>query len=107
ASDAYNTYMINMYDKGKLIAAGFFDIGQKSTAGICSIYDPAYRKYSLGKYMIYEKMFYSKREGFDYFYPGYVVPGYSMFDYKLDIGSTALEYLNRSNGEWIKMVTGN
>ena len=95
-----------MYDQDKMIATGFFDVGQESAAGICSIYDPAYRKYSLGKYMIYEKMFYSKSKGFDYFYPGYVVPGYTMFDYKLDIGSTALEYLNRGNGQWIKMVTG-
>lgn len=104
-NDVYDTYMINMYDQGKLIGMGFFDIGQESAAGICSIYDPAYKKFSLGKYMIYEKMFYLKEKGLQFFYPGYVVPGYAMFDYKLDIGRDALEYLNRGNGEWVRVIT--
>ncbi len=55
--DVYNTFMINLYDGNKLIGAGFFDLGDTSAAGICSIYDPEYKKYSLGKYMIYEKIF--------------------------------------------------
>ncbi len=67
---------------------------------VSSIYDPAYKKYSLGKFMIYEKMLYCKDENFSYFYPGYFVPGYTMFDYKLEIGKPAIEYFDVHKKEW-------
>jgi leucyl-tRNA---protein transferase len=98
--NVYNTSEINLYDDGKLIAVGFFDIGQTSAAGISSFYDPAYKKYSLGKYLIYLKIEYCKKMGLQYFYPGYFVPGYPLFDYKLMIGKTALQYLEFPSLEW-------
>src|SRR5688572_26698452 len=96
----YNTREISLFDDGKLIAVGYFDLGEKSAAGISSFYDPAYKKYSLGKYLIYLKIEYCKKLGLDYFYPGYFVPGYSLFDYKLDIGKSALEYLEFTSSKW-------
>jgi leucyl-tRNA---protein transferase len=96
----YNTREISLYDDNKLIAVGYFDLGEKSAAGISSFYDPAYKKYSLGKYLIYLKIEYCKKLGLDYFYPGYFVPGYSLFDYKLDIGKSALEYLDFTSSKW-------
>ena len=102
-ADVYNTFMINVYDENKLIGCGFFDLGEKSAAGISSIYDPAYKKYSLGKFMIYEKMLYCKDKNFQYFYPGYFVPGYPLFDYKLEIGSAALEYFDTNNKQWLPL----
>ena len=98
--NVYNTWIINVYDGGLLIGSGCFDLGNNSAAGICSVYHPAYRKFSLGKYMIYEKMQYCKRENFTYFYPGYFVPGYPMFDYKLEIGKPALEYFDPVQKRW-------
>lgn len=103
ARDVYNTYMINVYDGNKLIGAGFFDLGETSVAGICSIYDPQYKKYSLGKYMIYEKIIYCKKEKYDYFYPGYFVPGYPRFDYKLEIGKPAIEYFDTRQKKWLAL----
>ncbi len=41
-NNVYDTYMINMYDGEKLIAAGYFDLGKTSAAGISVFYDPAY-----------------------------------------------------------------
>jgi len=102
--DVYNTYMINVYDGRTMIGTGFFDLGNTSAAGICSVYDPAYKKYSLGKYMIYEKMLYCKHENFKYFYPGYFVPGYAMFDYKLQIGRPAIEYFDTYTKQWLPLV---
>lgn len=96
----YNTTEVNIYDQGKLIAAGYFDIGKTSAAGISCFYDPAYKKYSLGKYLIYLKIEYCKKMGLQYFYPGYFVPGYSLFDYKLEIGKPALQYLEFPSLEW-------
>lgn len=98
--NVYNTHEITLYDGEKLIAAGFFDLGKASAAGISSFYDPAYKKYSLGKYMIYLKMDYCKKLELQYFYPGYFVPGYSMFDYKLEIGKPALQYLELTSNAW-------
>jgi arginyl-tRNA--protein-N-Asp/Glu arginylyltransferase len=100
SSNVYNTHMINMYDGSRMIGTGFFDLGNNSAAGICSVYHPDYATYSPGRYMIYEKIFYCKKNKFRYFYPGYFVPGYPLFDYKLTIGKTALEYFDTHNKTW-------
>lgn len=97
----FNTYQVNIFDGNSLIATGFFDIGKISAAGITSIYNPAYKKYSLGKYLMYLKMDYCKQQQLQYFYPGYVVPGYQAFDYKLKIGRSELQYLQLSSQQWI------
>jgi leucyl-tRNA---protein transferase len=99
--DIYNTFEVTIYDKDKLVACGFFDMGLHSAAGITSFYDPAYKKHSLGKYLIYQKINYCQEMQMRYFYPGYFVPGYSFFDYKLSIGKRALEYLDFISGKWI------
>lgn len=97
----YNTFELNVYHESKLIACGYFDIGKSSAAGISSFYDPDYKKYSLGKFLIYLKINYCKELGMQYFYPGYFVPGYSYFDYKLKIGKEALSYYNVTAGKWL------
>ena len=102
ARDIYNTHMINMYDENKLTGVGFFDLGGNSAAGITSVYDPDYKKYSPGIFMIYEKMIWCNEQNYTWFYPGYFVPGYPLFDYKLDIGGDALEYFNLYTKEWFK-----
>lgn len=96
----YNTYEINIYDKDKLIACSYFDIGEKSAEGISAYYDPAYRSHSLGRYMIYLQVELCKGNGFDYYYPGYFVPGFSHLDYKLDIGTHCLEFLDPADVCW-------
>lgn len=105
--NVYNTQMINVYDGNILIGTGCFDTGKESAAGIYSIFDPAYKKFSLGKYMIYEKMQYCKRKNFSYFYPGYFVPGYPAFDYKLEIGKPAIDYLDPLQKKWYAFYDGN
>ena len=101
AHTIYDTLEVNIYDDDKLIASGFFDIGDISAAGISSFYDPAYKKYSLGKFLIYLKIEYCKNLGLKYFYPGYFVPGYTLFDYKLEIGKPGLQYLQFSSSRWL------
>lgn len=98
--NVFNTCAINVFDGHKMVATGFFDLGLNSAAGIVSIYDPLYKKHSLGKYIIWKKMFYCKHQNFKYFYPGYYVPGYPMFDYKLELGTSSLEYFETRKKEW-------
>lgn len=97
----YNTYEVTIHDGDKLIGVGFFDLGYTSAAGISSFYDPAYKKYSLGKYMIYLKMEFCKQRQHHYFYPGYVVPGYAAFDYKLTIGTSNLQFFDVVSSSWL------
>jgi arginine-tRNA-protein transferase len=99
-NNVYNTFEICIYDETKLIACGFFDIGEISIAGIVSFYDPEYKKHSLGKYLIYNKIEYAISEGFTYFYPGYFAPTYPLFDYKLNIGKSVMTYLEVVSNEW-------
>lgn len=96
----FDTQEISVYDGEKLIANGYFDLGFTSGMGITCFYDPDYKKYSLGKYMIYLKMQYCKERQMRFFYPGYFVPGYSFFDYKLNIARNALEYLQLETQRW-------
>ena len=106
-TNRFNTYVVNIYDGDVLIAAGFFDMGKNSAAGITSIYHPAYKKYSLGKYLIYLKIDYCKLLQLQYFYPGYMVPGYTPFDYKLEVGKPALQYLQLSTQQWVTVSAKN
>jgi arginine-tRNA-protein transferase len=99
-TNIYNTLEMNIYDGHKLIAVGYFDVGDRSAEGISCFYDPDYKRHSLGKYMIYQKMLYCKNQGMDYFYLGYFTPGYKAFDYKLSIAKHTIEYLDLSTGCW-------
>ena len=101
ALNRYDTYVANVYDGNILIAAGFFDLGKTSAAGISCIYHPAYKKFSLGKYLIFLKIDFCKQQDLKYFYPGYFVPGYNAFDYKVEIGKETLEWFQISTREWL------
>lgn len=96
----FNTHEVNIYDGETLIAAGFFDLGKTAAAGITCIYHPDYKKHSLGKYLIYLKINFCLTQKLDYFYPGYAVPGYQPFEYKLTIGKSTLQYLQMASQQW-------
>ena len=96
----FNSLVITIYDNKNLIGAGVFDLGKKSAAGISSFYDPEYKRFSIGRYLIYKKIEYCRQNGYDYFYPGYFVPGIKAFDYKLEIGKESLEFYDMNKQEW-------
>ena len=96
----FNSWVVNLYDNNNLVGAGVFDFGKKSAAGIASFYDPDYKSYSIGRYLIYKKMEYCIEKNYDYFYPGYFVPGIKAFDYKLQIGKESLEFFDMTKGLW-------
>ncbi len=95
----YNTHEVAVYDKGQLIALSFFDLGRQSAASIMGIYDPRYKQYSLGIFTMLQEIDYCMEQGFRFFYPGYVVPRYPRFDYKLRIGD--VEYYELRNRKWM------
>ena len=99
-NNIFDSYEVNIYDGKKLIACGIFDLGNDASTGITCFYDPDYQKYSLGKYLMFLKMDFSKKQEMSYFYPGYFAPDYSMFNYKLDLAKPFLEFLNLSTNSW-------
>ncbi len=97
--NVYNTYEFTVYDGAKLIAVSYFDLGENSIASILGFYDPEYKPFSLGLYTMLMEVEYGKIQGFKYFYPGYVVPGYDRFEYKLRIGP--VDYYDLRSGDWL------
>ncbi len=97
----FDTYVIEVRDGGRLVAAGIFDNGDRSIAGIMNFYDPDYRKHSLGKYLMLLKIQYALRQQKNYYYPGYLVGNYPKFDYKLFACQAATEVFSEVTGEWL------
>lgn len=101
AHSVFNTQLIEVRDGEKLIAGGIFDCGTDSIAGIVNFYDPDYRKYSLGKYLLLLKTEYARRQQLTYYYPGYLVQGYPKFDYKLFACLAATEVFDCRSSQWL------
>jgi len=95
----YDTHLIEIRDAGKLVAAGIYDKGSNSIAGIMNFYHPEYKKYSLGKYLVLLKAQFAKNAHYKYYYPGYITHGYPAFDYKLFLGEQNTEmFIPELNG---------
>jgi arginyl-tRNA--protein-N-Asp/Glu arginylyltransferase len=81
------TLQLAVWHGEKLVALSLIDIGHHSAASILCVYDPDYGKYSLGIYTMLKEVEYLKRNGFEHYYPGYVLDKQSSFDYKLSLGA--------------------
>jgi len=95
----YDTYEVAVYDKDQLIALSYFDIGEKSMASIMGIFHPDYATYSLGIYTMLAEINFGKKASIENYYPGYVIPDYPKFDYKLRIGDC--EYYKANEDHWL------
>lgn len=100
AHSAFDSAIVEVRDGDLLIAAGVFDEGADSIAGIVNFYHPAYRKYSLGKYLMLLKIDYARQQQKMYYYPGYVVHDYPKFDYKLWACPAATEVFDCYSRHW-------
>lgn len=96
----FNTYEVAIRDieTNELVGASYFDLGDKAAASILGIYEPNLEKHSLGYYTMLLEIQYCLDNGFRYYYPGYVVPGYGRFDYKLRLGKA--EFYDLQYDEW-------
>jgi arginyl-tRNA--protein-N-Asp/Glu arginylyltransferase len=95
AHKRYTQQEICVYKGRKLVANSYLDLGLTSGASILCNYDPDFAQYSLGMYTMYKEIEYLKANGFEYYYPGYVMDKPSAFDYKKRISN--LEFLNPQN----------
>jgi leucyl-tRNA---protein transferase len=98
----FDTWVIEVRDENNLlIAAGIFDKGKNSIAGIMNFYHPEYDKYSLGKLLILAKINYCKENLIPFYYPGYITNEPSRFGYKLFPDKRATEVFEESSGRWL------
>ena len=100
--NVFDSFLIELRDQEKLIAAGVFDKGINSLAGIINFYHPNYKKFSLGKHLMLLKMEFAIREGLEFYYPGYIALGYNKFDYKLFPGEENAEIYDPISENWFK-----
>lgn len=96
----FDSWVIEVRDAGQLVAGGIFDRGTRTMAGIVNFYDPAYRKFSLGKYLLLRKVEFGRQQHLAYYYPGYLVHNFPKFDYKLFADEAATEVYDCLAGEW-------
>jgi len=96
----YQTKCISVYDQHKLIASGYFDTGATSAASILHFFDPLYKDFSLGKYLILLTVDFLKSSGYEFYYPGYLVAGREKMNYKLFVGKEATEYFDPETISW-------
>ena len=95
----FDTYEVCIYDDEQLIAFSYFDLGATSAASIKGVYDPSYQKYSLGYFTMLMEIAFCQSRGIAYYYPGYFVPDYKRFDYKLRIGK--VDYYDMVSQSWL------
>ncbi|MBN2658160.1 MAG: GNAT family N-acetyltransferase [Spirochaetales bacterium] len=90
---------------GKLVSCGIFHQGALSVASVLHFYDPEYRKFSPGKFLILKTLDYCRTEGLEWYYPGYVIRGNPKMDYKLFLGEDKAQYYlpepNPLSGTWL------
>ncbi len=97
----FNTHEVTVRDRvsKELVATSYFDIGDNSAASILGIYRPLLKQFSLGYYTMLLEIESCLERGLRYYYPGYVVPGYRRFDYKLRLGNS--QYFDIRTSAWL------
>jgi len=70
------------YLEGKLIAAGFIDIGSDCLSSVYFVYDTDYSRLGLGTLSVLREIEYAKELGLKYYYLGYHVAGCDRMTYK-------------------------
>ncbi|MEQ1584482.1 MAG: arginine-tRNA-protein transferase [Cyclobacteriaceae bacterium] len=96
----FKTKCISVYDQDSLIAGGYFDVGATSAASILHFFDPLYKDYSLGKFLMLLTVDFLRSSKYEFYYPGYLVAGIDKMNYKLFIGKEATHYFDPKTISW-------
>lgn len=96
--ERFDTQELAMWEGDRLVGFSWFDMGERSIQSLIAVYDPDYRKMSLGFTTLLLEMRVGMREGLDYHYAGYVLPGDPTMDYKLR--PRPIEFFDEHAGDW-------
>lgn len=101
----YRTTAILVYDQDKPVSCGIFHVGADSVASVLHFFDPLYKKFSPGKYLMLSTIDYCRDRGLAWYYPGYVIGGNPKMDYKLFLGKDKAQYYSPEphplSGRWL------
>lgn len=88
---------IAVYLDGKLIAASYFDIGERSVSAIYGMFDPKCTSRSLGIFTMLKVIEFAIENEKEFYYQGYAYEGRSFYDYKKRFrGTESYDW----NGNW-------
>lgn len=73
---------LNVRKDGELLAASWFDLGQRAASGVYGIFDPVVSDRSLGIFTMLEEIEFAIETGKELYYQGYAYEGESFYDYK-------------------------
>ena len=99
-ANPFDSWMVQVCDNKKLIAVGYFDLGSNSVSGILNFYHPSYKKFSLGKFLMLQKIDYALQTGRSFYYTGYISPAISKFDYKIFPDAKVMEVFLPKEKKW-------
>lgn len=92
-----DTKQLCVYKDGDLIAASYFDSGERAASGVYAVFEPMESKRSLGIFTMLKEIEFSIKTGKQFYYQGYAYEGESFYDYKKRFrGSEAFDW----NGTW-------
>lgn len=86
-----------VYEKNKLLAASFFDVGASAVSAVYAMFEPSEISRSLGIFTMLLTIDFASKNGKTFYYPGYAYKGNSFYDYKKRF--SALEEFDW-NGNW-------
>jgi arginine-tRNA-protein transferase len=92
---------ICVFEKGKLVAASFLDVGKESVSSVYGMFEPSEERRSLGILTMLLEIRYALENGKKFYYSGYAYEGSSFYDYKKRF--SALESFDW-NGSWGKFA---
>ncbi len=91
--------LLSRYEEdGRLLGAGYLDIGSDGLSSVYFIYDPAVSHLSLGTFSVLREIAETARLGLPYYYLGYVVAGCERMAYKARFSPHQL--FNWDDGLW-------
>ena len=73
---------VGVYDRGSLVAASFFDVGESAISSIYAMFAPAEKSRSLGIFTMLLEIDFARKHGKDFYYQGYCYDENSFYDYK-------------------------
>lgn len=82
------TKQIRVFDKDRLVAISYFDIGERACSGVYAIFEPSVSKRGLGIFTMLKEIDYSIENGKEFYYQGYAYEGESFYDYKKRFGGS-------------------
>ncbi len=101
ASSPTELFEITVRDHGKLVAASFFDLAERSVSAIYGCFDPDEKSRSLGIFTMLKVIEYATDLGFEFYYHGYAYEGSSFYDNKKRFA--AIEAFDW-NGNWLLLI---